>query len=107
MSATAKSKIKQIGVVLEPHQIIIRPLVTEKGVHRSTRLNQYSFEVAPSSDKEQIREAVETLFNVKVAKVRTQTRRGKDRRYRFRHGKTKAWKKAIVSLTGDHRIDFF
>jgi large subunit ribosomal protein L23 len=44
---------------------------------------------------------------VKVAKVRTQTRKGKNRRYRFRIGRTSDWKKAIVQLDPDHRIDFF
>ena len=94
-------------IELAPHQVILRPLVTEKGVHRSNRNNQYSFEVNPLADKETIRAAVEELFDVKVVKVRTQNRKGKPRRYRFRHGSTKAWKKAIVSLDQEHRIDFF
>jgi len=94
-------------MVLEPYQIILRPLVTEKGMHRSERDNQYAFEVNPLATKFDIRRAVEGLFEVKVTKVRTQTRKGKSRRYRFRHGNTKAWKKAIVTLDGEHRIDFF
>jgi large subunit ribosomal protein L23 len=92
---------------LAPHQIILRPLVTEKGMHRSERNNQYAFEVNPLADKEMIRQAIEALFDVKVEKVRTQNRAGKPRRYRFRYGTTKAWKKAIVSLDSEHRIDFF
>jgi large subunit ribosomal protein L23 len=44
---------------------------------------------------------------VKVLKVRTQNRKGKPRRYRFRQGYTKAWKKAIVLLDSEHRINFF
>ncbi len=92
---------------LAPHQVILRPLVTEKGMHRSERNNQYSFEVSSLADKEMIREAIETLFDVTVLKVRTQNRKGKPRRYRFRHGSTKCWKKAIVSLDPEHRIDFF
>ena len=51
---------------LAPHQIVLRPLVTEKGMHRSTRYNQYAFEVNPLADKEQIKEAVEELFHVRV-----------------------------------------
>ena len=92
---------------LQPYQIVLRPLVTEKGMHRSTRDNQYAFEVNPVADKLQIRSAIEELFDVKVTKVRTQNRKGKPRRYRFRWGRTKDWKKAIVTLDGEHRIDFF
>ena len=98
----AKSKIK-----LEPHQVVLRPLVTEKGMHRSTRYNQYAFEVNPLSDKDAIRDAIQDLFNVTVTKVRTQNRKGKPRRYRFKYGMTKSWKKAIVTLDSDDRIEFF
>jgi large subunit ribosomal protein L23 len=93
--------------MLAPHQVILRPLVTEKGVHRSTRNNQYAFEVNPLADKDTIRSAVEELFDVVVVKVRTQNRKGKPRRYRFRWGSTKQWKKALVTLDEEHRIDFF
>ena len=92
---------------LEPHQVILRPLVTEKGMHRATRANQYAFEVNPLAEKPEIRAAVEELFDVKVLKVRTQKRKGKPRRTRFRFGQTKDWKKAIVTLDPEHRIDFF
>ncbi len=92
---------------LEPHQVVLRPLVTEKGVHRSTRQNQYAFEVNPLADKDTVRRAIEELFDVKVVKVRTQNRRGKPRRYRFRFGQTRNWKKALVTLDPEHRIDFF
>ena len=92
---------------LAPHQIVLRPLVTEKGMHRSTRDNQYAFEVNRLADKDDIRHAVEALFDVQVLKVRTQNRKGKPRRYRFRYGKTSDWKKAIVTLHEDHRINFF
>ena len=95
------------GLVLEPHQIILRPLVTEKGMHRSTRHNAYAFEVTRIATKEDIRRAVEELFHVKVLKVNTQNRKGKPRRTRFRAGQTKEWKKAIVTLDSEHRIDFF
>ena len=92
---------------LESYQVILRPLVTEKGMHRSTRNNQYAFEVHLQASKDDVRRAVEDLFNVKVEKVRTQNRRGKPRRHRFKAGQTKAWKKAIVTLDSEHRIDFF
>ncbi len=101
------SNAKSKSIVLEPHQVVLRPLVTEKGVHRSSRQNQYAFEVNPLADKGDIRRAVESLFDVRVVKVRTQNRRGKPRRYRFKFGRTNSWKKALVTLDAEHRIDFF
>ena len=103
----AENAVERKGPQLEPHQVILRPLLTEKGMHRATRNNQYAFEVNPLADKDTIRTAVETLFDVKVVGVRTQNRKGKPRRYRFRQGRTKDWKKAIVTLDAEHRIDFF
>ena len=97
----------QCGPDLTPQQIILRPLVTEKGVHRSTRNNQYAFEVNALADKLKVKEAIETLFNVKVLKVRTQNRRGKPRRHKMKIGYTKDWKKALVTLDAESRIDFF
>ena len=102
MSETTNS-----GVTLESHQVIIRPLVTEKGVHRANRNNHYAFEIHPLATKTDVRKAVEELFNVKVEKVMTQNRKGKTRRYRHRAGVTSNWKKAIVKLGSEHRIDFF
>jgi large subunit ribosomal protein L23 len=95
------------SVVLEPHQVIVKPLVTEKGMHRSTRNNAYAFEINRLATKDDVRRAVETLFEVKVLKVATQNRKGKPRRTRFRGGVTKDWKKAIVTLDAEHRINFF
>ena len=95
------------GIKLESHQVLLRPLVTEKGVHRATRHNQYAFEIHRDATKSDVKAAIEEMFDVKVAKVRTQTRKGKLRRYRMKHGRTSDWKKAIVQLEGDHRIDFF
>ena len=92
---------------LAPHQIILRPQVTEKGMHKASRYNAYSFEVNRMAGKEDIRRAVEELFDVKVVGVNTQNRKGKPRRNRFRWGSTKAWKKAIVTLDSEDRINFF
>jgi large subunit ribosomal protein L23 len=92
---------------LSPHQVVLRPLVTEKGMHRSTRNNAYAFEVNKLANKHDVRRAVEELFNVKVVKVYIQNRKGKPRRSRFRTVQTGDWKKAIVKLGPDHRIDFF
>jgi large subunit ribosomal protein L23 len=94
---------------LEPHQIILRPLVTEKSFHQAEteRFNCYAFEVNRLANKEEIRRAVEDLFDVRVVRVNTANRKGKPRRVRFRQGHTKAWKKAVVKLHPEDRISFF
>jgi large subunit ribosomal protein L23 len=97
------------GPKLEPHQVILRPVITEKGTHQSTHQNHnaYSFEVNLWATKDQIRHAVQELFGVRVLKVRTQMRPGKKRRYKFRVGQMSDWKKAIVKLHGEDKIEFF
>lgn len=105
-----KAKPVRVGppnLALTAHQIIIRPLVTEKGTHQSTHLNAYCFEVHSASTKTEIRSAIESLFPVRVVGVRTQIRMGKSRRYRNLLGKQPDWKKAIVELHADDRIEFF
>jgi large subunit ribosomal protein L23 len=93
--------------LLRADQVVLRPLVTEKGVHRSSRYNAYAFEVAKSATKIDIRKAVEELFNVKVVHVHTQNRKGKPRRNRFKSTHTRDWKKAVVKLSPEHRIELF
>ena len=95
------------ALTLEPHQIILRPLVTEKGMHKANRCNAYAFEVSRMAGKQDVRRAVEALFEVKVVGVNIQNRKGKPRKSRFRTGSTNAWKKAIVTLDSEHRINFF
>ncbi len=107
MATTTEKVEPQVGIRLEPHQVIIRPLVTEKGMSRSTRYNAYTFEVSRIATKEDVKKAVESLFNVQVLDVRTQNRKGKPRRSRASKGATRDWKKAIVKLHSEHRIDFF
>ncbi len=106
-AANTKPQPGKSKIQLASHQVILRPLVTEKGVHRSTRYNQYAFQVNTLATKVDIRRAIEELFDVVVTKVRTQNRKGKPRRHRFRYGHTKSWKKALVTLDDEHRIDFF
>jgi len=105
----ASSETKQIrGPELEPHQIVLRPLVTEKSTHQTSRYRAYPFEVNPWATKDEIKAAVESLFNVQVQKVRTQNRHGKKRRYRFKLGRLPNWKKAIVTLKEDSPgMDFY
>jgi len=95
------------GPKLEAHQVILRPLVTEKGTHQFTHRNAYPFQVNLWASKPEIRAAVQELFGVRVKKVRTQMRLGKKRRYRFKVGTMANWKKAIVTLHEEDRIEFF
>src|SRR5271155_1481711 len=106
MATPPKSKL---GPKLEPHQIVLSPLITEKGTHQSNhpRMNAYSFQVNLWANKEQIKHAVQELFSVRVEKVRTQMRLGKKRRYRYKFGRLSNWKKAIVRLHPDDKIEFF
>jgi large subunit ribosomal protein L23 len=106
----ARTKEKTtMGPELEPYQVILAPLVTEKGTHQSTNEhhNAYAFQVNLWANKIQIKRAVQELFNVRVQSVRTQLRVGKRRRYRFRQGRLSHWKKAIVKLHPDDKIEFF
>ena len=95
------------SLALKPHQILLKPLVTEKGMHRSTRNNAYAFEVNRLATKADVKRAVEELFEVSVVKVHVQNRKGKPRRTKFHVGHTAPWKKAIVTLDSEHRINFF
>src|SRR3954470_13636460 len=106
---TTKKVPAQFGPVLETHQIILAPLVTEKGTHQSQNEhhNAYSFQVNLWANKTQIKHAVQELFNVRVLAVRTQLRLGKNRRYRFKVGKLSNWKKAIVKLHPEDKIELF
>ncbi len=89
------------------HDIIIRPIITEKSMLGATE-KKYTFEVAKTAGKIEIARAVEEVFKVKVAKVNTVNVRGKFRRQGRSEGYTKSWKKAIVTLTADSKnIEFF
>lgn len=110
MANTEKQKAKSVsdlGPKLEPHQIIVKPALTEKAMYQATELNQYSFRVNRLATKSEIKNAVEKLYDVRVTGVSTQSCVGKSRRYRFNFGRTKDWKKAIVTLDKEDKIDFF
>ena len=103
---------------MDIYHVIKRPLVTEKGTHQATqnydatkwspaRGGSYAFEVHPDASKPQIREAIEKIYNVKVLSVRTSNRRGKQRRVRFKMGKTADWKKAVIVVDTNSHIDLF
>src|SRR6202158_5625615 len=108
-SEKEKKTKKTMGPTLEPHQIVLRPLVTEKGTHQSTNEhhNAYSFEVNLWANKTQIKYAVQELFNVRVLAVRTALRLGKHRKYRFKQGKLSNWKKAIVELHPGDKVEVY
>jgi large subunit ribosomal protein L23 len=89
------------------HDIIIRPLITEQGMHFANVKGAYSFEVNRKANKAQIKNAVEKIYGVKVDKVRTANRKGKHRRRGRALGMTATWKKAIVFLEPDYHIDLF
>lgn len=92
------------------YDILRRPIITEKSSYQSGELNQYAFEVMRSATKAQIKEAVETLFDVSVERVNVlnmpakRTRRGRGRRLVVRRA---AYKKAIVTLADGQSIDVF
>lgn len=89
-----------------PHEILIRPLITEKNTSLMV-FNKYSFEVLTGASKPEIKKAVETIFNVSVTKVHTMNVRGKLKRRGRESGYTREWKKAIVTLAPGDRIEIF
>ena len=90
------------------YDIIIRPIITERSM-AATAEKKYVFEVAPTAGKIEIKNAVEEIFGVKVAKVNTINYDGKKKRMGAgRPGKRPDWKKAIVTLTEDSKtIELF
>jgi large subunit ribosomal protein L23 len=95
------------GFTLEAYQVLLRPLVTEKGTHQSTRHNAYTFQVNQHATKPEIKHAVEEMFNVRVTDVRTLLCHGKKRRHRNKEGQMPDWKKAVVTLHTEDKIEFF
>ncbi len=91
----------------EYYRIIRKPRVTEKGLRAVERHRAYAFEVAPTANKVQIRQAVEAIFDVKVASVRTMNMLGKYKRMGRHFGRRPTWKKAIVELREGYAIEDF
>jgi large subunit ribosomal protein L23 len=89
------------------HQVIRRPLVTEKSNIGREEQNVVTFAVNPRANKPEIKNAVETLFDVEVLEVRTMRMQGKKRRLGANVGRKPAWKKAIVRLAEGQTIEFF
>ncbi len=87
--------------------VIIKPLVTEKSTHQQGSLNAYAFQVNPRANKQQIKQAVESLYEVKVVDVRTMNRKGKPRRTKYKTTTTSGYKRAVVVLDENSRIELF
>jgi len=92
---------------VDNYNVIIRPLVTEQGMHFASTRNSYSFEVHRKANKAEIRNAIEKIYNVKVDEVRTANRKGKPRRRGRFITTTSDWKKAVVVLKPEYHIDLF
>ena len=86
--------------------ILLGPHVSEKTALSADKNNQHVFRVLPGAKKTEIKQAVEKLFEVKVAAVNTINMNGKRKRFGARQGKRPDWKKAIVTLEEGHDIDF-
>lgn len=90
----------------DPREVIIRPVITEHSYDKMSE-NVYTFEVAKSSNKIEIAQAVEAIFKVKVVKVNTLNVKSKPKRVRMAAGKTRTWKKAMVTLAEGDTIELF
>ncbi len=91
----------------DPRTIVRKALITEKGTALRELRNQYHFEVARDANKIEIKHAIEAIFSVKVDNVRTMQMRGKVKRQGRYSGRRSDWKKAIVTLLPDHKIELF
>lgn len=90
-----------------PHDVVMRALVTEKGTRMREGGNKYLFQVHPKANKIEIKHAVESIFEVTVEQVRTQNLLGKVKRMGVSSGRRPAWKKAIVTLKQGDSIELF
>lgn len=88
------------------YEVVIRPVVTERSFDLMEQ-GKYTFEVARKAPKEEIADAIEKLFGVHVAKVNTMWVKPKNKRVRYQVGKTRTWKKAVVTLAPGEQIEVF
>jgi len=91
----------------DPRSVIRKVLITEKGTVMRETLRQYFFEVARDANKIEIKRAVESVFHVKVDSVQTMQLQGKAKRQGRYTGRRNDWKKAIVTLKPDQKIELF
>ena len=93
--------------MMELYQVIKKPLITEKGTKQKEQYNQLAFVVDQRANKVLVRNAIESIFKVKVLSVQMMKVRGKQRRVGRTTGKRADWKKAIVRLAPGENIEFF
>jgi large subunit ribosomal protein L23 len=86
--------------------VLVAPHITEKTALAMQNANQYAFRVRRDANKTEIKQAVELMFDVKVAGVQVSNEPGKDRRFGNRIGRTQDWKKAYVRLADGQAIDY-
>jgi len=91
---------------MDPSQVIIRPVVSEKSYVLAAN-DKYTFRVHAKAHKTQIRQAIESLFDVKVVEVRTMSVKSKPKRRGLIHGRTRSWKKAVVQVRPGDTIPIF
>ena len=89
------------------YEVVVRPIVTEKSSAAFQSRGEYAFQVHPDASKPQIRQAIESLFGVKVTGVWTSNQRGKEKRMGQTTGRRPMWKKAIVKLREGDSIAVF
>ena len=90
----------------DPREVIIRPIVTEHSYDQMEN-NVYNFDVAQDSNKVEICQAIEAIFNVSVVKVNTLNVKPKPKRVRYQVGQTRTWKKAMVTLKEGDTFELF
>jgi large subunit ribosomal protein L23 len=92
---------------MDVYQVLKRPLITEKGTRQKEQANKITFEVDRCANKVMVRNAVESIFKVKVLSVRMMNVKGKERKVGRNMGRRPDWKKAIVRLGPGETIEFF
>ena len=92
---------------MDPHQVIIRPVISETSYNLIESEGQYTFQVDRRANKNQIKRAIESAFDVKVDKVNTANVKSKPKRQGLTSGRTSTWKKAVVKLAEGERIELF
>ncbi|MFW5980796.1 MAG: 50S ribosomal protein L23 [Halanaerobiaceae bacterium] len=91
----------------DPHDIIIRPIISEQSMELMESNNTYAFEVAKTANKIEIRKAIEEIFEVEIENVNTMNMKGKKRRLGRNEGKRPDWKKAYVKLAEGENIEVY
>jgi large subunit ribosomal protein L23 len=92
---------------MDPIHVIVRPLVTEKATWASGNYNRFSFEVSKLASKTDIKNAVESLYKVRVVGVATQVRQLRNRAYSYGFVAGKTWKRAVVKIHPEDKIELF